>query len=96
MDFKLDYTYVRNVVKLLAEMPRVPSEEERRAFKFQPERYNDAVVIPWYRDKEHPSFYFVAEVFLRCHNTLMISCTRAFFFQVMLIVYDARACTVSF
>ncbi|VDM39187.1 unnamed protein product [Toxocara canis] len=62
VDFKLDYTYVRNVVSSIGEMPRVPTEEERRAFKFDPAKFQDAVVMPWYRDKEHPSFYYVAEI----------------------------------
>ncbi|VDK55306.1 unnamed protein product [Anisakis simplex] len=62
IDFKLDYTYVRNVVSSIQDMPRVPSEEERRNFKFDASKFTDAVVMPWYRDKEHPSFYYVAEV----------------------------------
>uniref|UniRef100_A0A0M3IWG4 PAZ domain-containing protein n=1 Tax=Ascaris lumbricoides TaxID=6252 RepID=A0A0M3IWG4_ASCLU len=70
VDFKLDYTYVRNVVSSIGEMPRVPSEEERRLFKFDVTKFQDAVVMPWYRDKEHPSFYYVAEVCLL--NNLII------------------------
>uniref|UniRef100_A0A915BN58 Dicer-1 n=3 Tax=Parascaris univalens TaxID=6257 RepID=A0A915BN58_PARUN len=62
VDFKLDYTYVRNVVSSIGEMPRVPDEEERKLFKFDVTKFQDAVVMPWYRDKEHPSFYYVAEI----------------------------------
>uniref|UniRef100_A0A914SJX8 PAZ domain-containing protein n=1 Tax=Parascaris equorum TaxID=6256 RepID=A0A914SJX8_PAREQ len=43
-------------------MPRVPDEEERKLFKFDVTKFQDAVVMPWYRDKEHPSFYYVAEI----------------------------------
>lgn len=62
MDFKLDYTYVRNVVASIDEIPRVPADAERRAFHFDAARFQDAVVMPWYRDRDHPSFYYVAEV----------------------------------
>uniref|UniRef100_A0A915PWG8 Uncharacterized protein n=1 Tax=Setaria digitata TaxID=48799 RepID=A0A915PWG8_9BILA len=62
VDFKLDYAYVRNVVSSIDELPRVPTEAERLAFKFDAAKFQDAVVMPWYRDRDHPSFYYVAEI----------------------------------
>uniref|UniRef100_A0A158Q8D5 Endoribonuclease dcr-1 n=1 Tax=Elaeophora elaphi TaxID=1147741 RepID=A0A158Q8D5_9BILA len=62
VDFKLDYAYVRNVVSSIDELPRIPTELERLSFKFDAAKYQDAVVMPWYRDRDHPSFYYVAEV----------------------------------
>ncbi|EFO26258.1 hypothetical protein LOAG_02227 [Loa loa] len=62
VDFKLDYAYVRNVVSSIDELPRIPTEVERRAFKFDAANFQDAVVMPWYRDRDHPSFYYVAEI----------------------------------
>ncbi|MCP9259520.1 Endoribonuclease dcr-1 [Dirofilaria immitis] len=62
VDFKLDYAYVRNVVSSIDELPRVPTEVERLAFKFDAAKFQDAVVMPWYRDRDHPSFYYVAEI----------------------------------
>ncbi|VDM08015.1 unnamed protein product, partial [Wuchereria bancrofti] len=61
VDFKLDYAYVRNVVSSIDELPRIPTEAERLAFKFDAAKFQDAIVMPWYRDRDHPSFYYVAE-----------------------------------
>ncbi len=68
MDFKLDYAYVRNVVSSIDELPRIPTEAERLAFKFDAAKFQDAIVMPWYRDRDHPSFYYVAEVRTRFHS----------------------------
>ncbi|KAK6047796.1 hypothetical protein COOONC_14697 [Cooperia oncophora] len=54
--------YVEEVVQMMGDTPRIPSEEERRNFVFKPEDYRDAVVMPWYRNIEQPVFYYVAEV----------------------------------
>lgn len=62
VDFKLDYAYVRNVVSSIDELPRIPTEAERLAFKFDAAKFQDAIVMPWYRDRDHPSFYYVAEI----------------------------------
>ncbi|PIO72940.1 PAZ domain protein [Teladorsagia circumcincta] len=46
--------YVEEVVQMMGDTPRIPSEEERRNFVFKPEDYRDAVVMPWYRNIEQP------------------------------------------
>lgn len=38
------------------------SEEERKKFKFVTEDYQDAVVMPWYRNLDKPQFFYVAEI----------------------------------
>lgn len=70
MDFKLDYAYVRNVVSSIDDLPRIPTEIERLAFKFDADKFRDAVVMPWYRDRDHPSFYYVAEVRVKLHDLI--------------------------
>ncbi|CAD5226751.1 unnamed protein product [Bursaphelenchus xylophilus] len=39
-----------------------PSLEERQKMTFEKEKYEDAVVSPWYRVNEHPSYYYVARL----------------------------------
>ncbi|VDD85878.1 unnamed protein product [Enterobius vermicularis] len=62
VDYNLDYNYVCNVVKSVEKMPRIPSEVDRQKFIFEYDRFQDAVVMPWYRDIERPVFYYVAEI----------------------------------
>ncbi|KAI6224621.1 hypothetical protein M3Y95_00772100 [Aphelenchoides besseyi] len=40
----------------------IPTEEERKAYRFNEERIRDAVVTPWYRAAEDAPFYYVAEI----------------------------------
>lgn len=61
VDFKLDVTLLRYVANSVTEMPRVPGKKIRRNFKFEPELYMNAVVMPWYRGSENP-FYSITEV----------------------------------
>jgi endoribonuclease Dicer len=39
-----------------------PTIETRRNYKFKEECFRDAVVYPWYRSGDHPTYYYVAEV----------------------------------
>uniref|UniRef100_A0A158PJZ2 Dicer-like protein 1 n=1 Tax=Angiostrongylus costaricensis TaxID=334426 RepID=A0A158PJZ2_ANGCS len=61
-EYNINMKYVEQVVRMMHDTPRVPSEEERRNFKFSAEDYRDAVVMPWYRNLEQPVFYYVAEI----------------------------------
>lgn len=72
MIFVLDYAYIRNIMSLACNLPRVPSEIERQAFKFEASDFKDSVVTPWYRDKDQPSFYYVAEVILFLIQTIYL------------------------
>lgn len=98
IDFKLDYAYVRNVVSSIDELPRVPTEVERQAFKFDTARFQDAVVMPWYRDRDHPSFYYVAEVNAKFHGSGVfvfdIAIFSPIFRTVVISVYDLNAIQV--
>ncbi|KJH42284.1 double stranded RNA binding domain protein [Dictyocaulus viviparus] len=61
-EYSINMRYVEEVVQMMGDTPRVPSEEERKNFKFKAEDYKDAVVMPWYRNLEQPVFYYVAEI----------------------------------
>lgn len=62
LDYEINTKYVEDVVFDTAVMPRRPDEDERKNYKFLAENYRDAVVMPWYRNTEHPVFYYVADV----------------------------------
>ncbi|CAJ0597978.1 unnamed protein product [Cylicocyclus nassatus] len=61
-EYSINMKYVEEVVNMMGDTPRIPDEEERRNFKFNPQDYKDAVVMPWYRNLEQPVFYYVAEI----------------------------------
>ncbi|CAD6188634.1 unnamed protein product [Caenorhabditis auriculariae] len=60
--FNINMKYVQDVVCNRGKMPRIPDDEARRNFKFREENFKDAIVMPWYRNVDHPVFYYVAEV----------------------------------
>ncbi|PAV60477.1 hypothetical protein WR25_10602 [Diploscapter pachys] len=62
-EYEINMLYIEGVIKRkLIDQPRQPTDEERKLFKFDPSRYRDAVVTPWYRNLEHPVYYYVAEI----------------------------------
>jgi endoribonuclease Dicer len=61
-DFVLDLAFVREVVAVIGVLPRVPDDDERREFKFDRAVFENAIVMPWYRNRETPHYYYVAEV----------------------------------
>lgn len=63
IDYSINMTYVEQVVLNTDVMPRRPDEEDRKNYKFHPEDYRDAVVMPWYRNTDQPQFFYVAEVY---------------------------------
>ncbi|CAI5446305.1 unnamed protein product [Caenorhabditis angaria] len=60
--YSINMKYVSQVVANMRKMPRVPDEETRKQYKFNPDDYKDAIVMPWYRNVERPAFYYVAEL----------------------------------
>ncbi|KAF1760045.1 hypothetical protein GCK72_008291 [Caenorhabditis remanei] len=60
--YSINMKYVTEVVANMENMPRVPTDDVRRKYKFDAENYKDAIVMPWYRNVEQPAFYYVAEV----------------------------------
>ncbi|CAB3385914.1 Hypothetical predicted protein [Cloeon dipterum] len=43
-------------------LPTEVVEEERSNFVFDPAKYQDAVVMPWYRNQDQPQYFYVAEI----------------------------------
>ncbi|KAG9509225.1 Endoribonuclease Dicer, partial [Fragariocoptes setiger] len=59
----IDWKFVDIIIDKKECQSYIPSEEERRNFKFKYEDYVDAVVIPWYRTTDRLQFsYYVAEI----------------------------------
>jgi len=52
-------------------MPRAVPDEERQAQPFDPQRFQDAVVMPWYRNQDQPQYFYVAEI---CPHLSPLSC----------------------
>ncbi|XP_017052543.1 endoribonuclease Dcr-1 [Drosophila ficusphila] len=52
-------------------MPRAVPDEERQAQAFDAQRFQDAVVMPWYRNQDQPQYFYVAEI---CPHLSPLSC----------------------
>ncbi|XP_037712636.1 endoribonuclease Dcr-1 [Drosophila subpulchrella] len=52
-------------------MPRPVPDEERQAQAFDAQRFQDAVVMPWYRNQDQPQYFYVAEI---CPHLSPLSC----------------------
>lgn len=52
-------------------MPREVPDEERLAKPFDAQRFQDAVVMPWYRNQDQPQYFYVAEI---CPHLSPLSC----------------------
>ncbi|KAL3280298.1 hypothetical protein HHI36_017788 [Cryptolaemus montrouzieri] len=61
----IDWKFVDLIYKHLSVLPEIVPEETRKNYKFDPEQYKDAVVMPWYRNQDQPQYFYVAEI---CSN----------------------------
>lgn len=52
-------------------MPQPVPEGERQAQPFEAQRFQDAVVMPWYRNQDQPQYFYVAEI---CPHLSPLSC----------------------
>ncbi|EDX13979.1 Dicer-1 [Drosophila simulans] len=52
-------------------MPRAVPDKERQAQPFDAQRFQDAVVMPWYRNQDQPQYFYVAEI---CPHLSPLSC----------------------
>lgn len=62
LNYVFDYAYVNTIVKKIGNIPHRPDDNERRKFVFDAEKFSDAIVMPFYRNRESPHFYYVAEI----------------------------------
>ncbi|GFV60263.1 endoribonuclease Dcr-1 [Trichonephila clavipes] len=58
----IDWKFTDLILQQKNNKPRKPFDEERKNFKFITEDYQDAVVMPWYRNLDKPQFFYVAEI----------------------------------
>ncbi|XP_064549175.1 endoribonuclease Dcr-1 [Drosophila montana] len=52
-------------------MPQPVPDGERQAQPFEAQRFQDAVVMPWYRNQDQPQYFYVAEI---CPHLSPLSC----------------------
>ncbi|XP_017874916.1 PREDICTED: endoribonuclease Dcr-1 isoform X2 [Drosophila arizonae] len=52
-------------------MPQPVPDEERQKQSFDAQRFQDAVVMPWYRNQDQPQYFYVAEI---CPHLSPLSC----------------------
>ncbi|GAB6029285.1 Endoribonuclease Dicer, variant 3 [Chamberlinius hualienensis] len=64
-DVIIDWSFVDIILGQKDLKPRIVSQDERANFKFDPKKYEDAVVMPWYRNLDQPQYFYVAEI---CYN----------------------------
>ncbi|XP_051158648.1 endoribonuclease Dcr-1 isoform X2 [Leptopilina boulardi] len=61
-DVMVDWEFLDSIYKNREMVPRQMPEEERKDFKFDATKYHDAVIMPWYRNKDQPQYFYVAEI----------------------------------
>lgn len=68
---EIDWNFLDVIERNAANMPAAVSEEHRKNLKFDPSKYRDAVVMPWYRNQDQPQYFYVAEI---CPKLSPLSC----------------------
>ncbi|KAK8401969.1 hypothetical protein O3P69_001215 [Scylla paramamosain] len=58
----IDWEFVKKIQAEGDPRPVPPLEEARQKFHFQHSLYEDAVVMPWYRNQDQPQYFYVAEI----------------------------------
>ncbi|EFA11550.2 dicer-1 [Tribolium castaneum] len=61
----VDWDFIDLIYANLTVLPEIIPEEVRKSYEFDPEKYRDAVVMPWYRNQDQPQYFYVAEI---CSN----------------------------
>lgn len=69
-DKTIDWQFLELIEQNANMMPTPVPEEERHAKEFSAEKFNDAVVMPWYRNQDQPHYFYVAEI---CHQLSPLS-----------------------
>lgn len=58
----VDWKFLDTISSNSERMPKPVSDDERNAQEFDPNRFRDAVVMPWYRNQDQPQYFYVAEI----------------------------------
>ena len=62
-NFSLDFNFIDLISTVRDSKPQFIADEERISYTFEPRKFQDTVVMRWYRDQEHPQCFYVAEIF---------------------------------
>ncbi|EDW23737.1 GL23778 [Drosophila persimilis] len=68
---KIDWQFLELIQANGNTMPKSVPDEERLAQPFDAQRFQDAVVMPWYRNQDQPQYFYVAEI---CPHLSPLSC----------------------
>ncbi|KAH8381846.1 hypothetical protein KR009_000631 [Drosophila setifemur] len=68
---KIDWQFLDLIQANGNTMPREVPDEERLTESFDAQRFQDAVVMPWYRNQDQPQYFYVAEI---CPHLSPLSC----------------------
>ncbi|XP_011149855.1 endoribonuclease Dcr-1 [Harpegnathos saltator] len=61
-DISVDWDFLECIYQNRNAVPTKVPEEVRKNFKFDPSKYYDAVIMPWYRSQDQPQYFYVAEI----------------------------------
>ncbi|XP_046424425.1 endoribonuclease Dcr-1 isoform X2 [Neodiprion fabricii] len=61
-DVHVDWEFLERIYENRNAIPNEVSEGDRNQFKFDATKYHDAVIMPWYRNKDQPQYFYVAEI----------------------------------
>ncbi|KAH8359234.1 hypothetical protein KR093_005296 [Drosophila rubida] len=70
-DRLIDWKFLELIQATGNMMPQPVAEGERQAQPFEAHRFQDAVVMPWYRNQDQPQYFYVAEI---CPHLSPLSC----------------------
>lgn len=59
---EVDWDFLELIASNCDKMPTMIPDEVRKEQSFDPERFTDAVVMPWYRNQDQPQYFYVAEI----------------------------------
>ncbi|XP_017892073.1 endoribonuclease Dcr-1 [Ceratina calcarata] len=61
-DVTVDWDFLECIYENRNTVPTKVPESVRRNFQFDPGKYHDAVIMPWYRSQDQPQYFYVAEI----------------------------------
>lgn len=59
---RIDWDFIDLIYKNRDVLPQSIPDGDRVEYKFEPSQYRDAVVMPWYRNRDQPQYFYVAEI----------------------------------
>lgn len=59
---EVDWEFLELIYEKKNHVPTHVPDEVRRDFVFDPRKFEDAVITPWYRNQDQPQYFYVAEI----------------------------------